>query len=282
MNSVEIATESELDRVLNDSASTLAFRGQSNASWLVQSSLERAAGRNFGERTESMLQLYEADIIDWFIGECGRYELGAIYPQGKLPDVTNTFEWLSLLQHHGYPTRLIDFTDDIWVAMYFVLRDSQPTVPFAIYVLEMIPDDESGNKLPKDSTGSIYRASDGCPNINELLGLTIQFRNFRSHYGATSLSLEWHRPKQNYGWDTPAIHNERCKRQKGRFLYQLYPDGQVESAAALTKYTISPHLSSACVRRSQAKGESYSQRFLFPSFEGLGCCRTKRMHRTRR
>src|SRR5690606_16982619 len=111
-------------------------------------------------------------IIDQFIARCSKFELGDIYPSGKLPESCETWQWLSLLQHYGHPTRLIDFTDDLWVAMFFALNPPDPQSPFAIYALHF----DSGNKLPKDENGKVYRvALDGNkPNTNELLALVLK------------------------------------------------------------------------------------------------------------
>ena len=43
----------------------------------------------------------------------------------NLPDDGDTIGWLSLMQHYGTPTRLIDFSHSFYVAMYFALIDAK-------------------------------------------------------------------------------------------------------------------------------------------------------------
>jgi FRG domain len=273
MNLISIETEEEFAQFVNEPPLNVTYRGQRNASWKLESTLERAAKEKFGDAFRQFLHHFEISIIDQFVERCTRLKLGDIYcpknpnnTKNGLPDYSDTYQWLSLLQHYGYPTRLIDFTDDLWVALFFALEHLEPNVPFAIYTLPILV----SNKLPKDSNGNPYQFVDKGKivfNVNELLGLIINFSHFYSPYGARSLTPDWNNPKQNYGWDEPAIKNTRIERQDGKFLYQLWLDDQIEKISELTKYTIAAKFRNAAIRMLQDKGIKYTREYLFPAFD---------------
>jgi hypothetical protein len=52
-----------------------------------------------------------------------------LYNQTHIP-TDNYFEWLAIMQHYGSPTRLLDFTESIFIATYFAVveSDSDPAI----------------------------------------------------------------------------------------------------------------------------------------------------------
>lgn len=83
----------------------LLFRGQSNKDYELIPSLGR--GRNFA--CDCTIFNEERNLI-----EMAKYRMPDIFHKDLLP-----IELLSLLQHHGIPTRLLDVTQNALVALYF-------------------------------------------------------------------------------------------------------------------------------------------------------------------
>ena len=89
------------------------WRGQADHRWAVQSSLARLTGRPTALK-DSDLEAAEADLLS----EARRWV--TVTAAAALP--AYDLEWLALLQHHGIPTRLIDFTSKALVATFFAVE----------------------------------------------------------------------------------------------------------------------------------------------------------------
>ncbi|HHF2932011.1 TPA: FRG domain-containing protein [Vibrio alginolyticus] len=100
------------------------FRGQSNDDWILQSSLSRAFEesqniRDTGRRTVGKPSInrreHEKVMID-------RFKCNAHLFLDHLPHDKDDLSWLAVMQHHGAPTRLLDFTFSPYIALYFALE----------------------------------------------------------------------------------------------------------------------------------------------------------------
>ena len=90
-----------------------AYRGERDERWPLYSSLSRYL-QAFGVAPAAW-PLQEARILRVFKRKAHRF-------LEKPPDPDDDFQWLALMQHHGAPTRLTDFTWSPYVAAFFALE----------------------------------------------------------------------------------------------------------------------------------------------------------------
>jgi hypothetical protein len=105
--------ESFLNLVTNPPYSHWAFRGERDERWPLYSSISRYL-QNFGVSPQAWPE-QEARILRIFKRKAHQFI-------NKPPDAEDDFQWLALMQHHGAPTRLIDFTWSPYVAAFFALE----------------------------------------------------------------------------------------------------------------------------------------------------------------
>src|SRR5436305_10797568 len=111
---------------LSKALKSFVIRGLSDASWDLTTSLERCF-----PRFELDMAVFET-AEHWILTEFKRkYHL---YSNHR-PAASDYFEWLSILQHHGCPTRLLDFTMSLYIAAYFAVIDA--TVDSAIWAINI-------------------------------------------------------------------------------------------------------------------------------------------------
>jgi hypothetical protein len=90
-----------------------AFRGERDERWPLYSSISRYL-QNFGVAKDAWAD-QEARILRIFKRKAHQF-------LHKPPESDDDFQWLALMQHHGAPTRLIDFTWSPYVAAFFALE----------------------------------------------------------------------------------------------------------------------------------------------------------------
>jgi hypothetical protein len=92
------------------------FRGQSNAKWSLSTTIEREA-RRYG-LPDGALRNREVVLLNNFQRRAHQYISDPPSPEDRL-------EWLALMQHHGAPTRLLDFTHSFYVAAFFAMESAE-------------------------------------------------------------------------------------------------------------------------------------------------------------
>ena len=101
-----------------------AFRGQSDAAWPLETTLERVrVSRGIPRREVAQI---EGGLIRRFKRQ---YHLHSADP----PREDDYVEWLALMQHHGAPTRLLDWTYSFFVAVFFAVEGGR--TPAAVWAL---------------------------------------------------------------------------------------------------------------------------------------------------
>ncbi|NYT64096.1 FRG domain-containing protein [Alcaligenaceae bacterium] len=128
MDLVEIESVAALIEQINELPNNYLFRGQADASWHLQSSLERVVGPNW---SAEKARQFEEFSLKSFCSKFHLYDRENLQPSSKLA-------WLSIMQHYGVPTRLLDFTESPYVALYFALEASAPALQrdIALYAID--------------------------------------------------------------------------------------------------------------------------------------------------
>src|SRR4051812_16038652 len=87
------------------------YRGQSDATWPLETRIERSM-----RQKKDILKIRLRRAEDLMLREFKRH-LHRHVPVP--PKNVDRLEWLALMQHHGAPTRLLDFTFSQYVALFF-------------------------------------------------------------------------------------------------------------------------------------------------------------------
>ena len=107
------------------------FRGQGNSNWRIKSSLERLIERFY--LTDIQNKVYpsgfETEMLREFQWKYPNYETA------NIPKENEVIEWLSIMQHYGSCTRMVDFTFSPYVALFMAIDSSEGDNAFTIWCL---------------------------------------------------------------------------------------------------------------------------------------------------
>lgn len=123
------------------------FRGHTNRDYTLVPSVGR------GIHTSKNREKYERSLFDIFCREAGGYI-------SALP--TDDWERLSFAQHHGLPTRLLDWTYNPLVALYFAV-ESLPTIDGELLAIRTSSKASGTRRL--ESPFTIHQPTKYYPNI---------------------------------------------------------------------------------------------------------------------
>ena len=109
------------------------FRGQADSTWGLSPPVERVCNRIWPAASASDLLARTLKFEKFTREEFQRR--AEIYLHNR-PQPNDAFEWLGLMQHHGVPTRLLDFTRSPFVALFFALNTGRSDASCAVWAIE--------------------------------------------------------------------------------------------------------------------------------------------------
>ncbi len=122
----EIETEFEAQRKEQESSSLILFRGQEDYNWDLQPGL----GRNTLGIKKEELPIIESMLLEEF-------RRRAITFLPVYFNIDSILEWYALAQHCGLPTRLLDWSENPLIALYFAFSKEYYNAKFrALWILK--------------------------------------------------------------------------------------------------------------------------------------------------
>jgi len=155
-----------------------AFRGQLDASWPITSTISRYLAQyvpeeKWAEREQRAIKVFQRK---------------AHYFLADPSTLKDTLRCLALMQHHGAPTRLIDFSKSPFVAAYFALEKA--TADSAVYAL---------------NTPQLWHAAapKGFPKLDRKSIDPRSVDNFKNYFFSNKYPIIW--PGEPYYMDKRAV-----------------------------------------------------------------------------
>ena len=185
----EAASWDKFNEWVQDLSGQWCFRGQQEASWLLTTKLDRDIRVEYQSKFRSGIfhierREEEAALV------CAFKQIAPEYIC-QLPAEDDLASWLSLLQHYGAPTRLLDWTYSPHIAAFFAMENESMLDGFSsIFAFDLAWLQRS---LESYGLGSIS-TSDALRREQTLAVVRIH----------------------------PAVPNERMRAQKGLFLGKLF------------------------------------------------------------
>jgi hypothetical protein len=139
-----------------------SFRGHAVANWRLEATLERATTQLVAASIGTVFHVsrqrlrpgtHEKELLLDF--QRGAHQYMALTPAEE-----EVVDWLALMQHHGAPTRLLDWTRSPYVALYFALEKPQPKERSAIWAIDR-------EWMDKESSEAMRKHDPRCPNPSD-------------------------------------------------------------------------------------------------------------------
>ncbi len=204
------------------------FRGQGDSAWPLRTSLarhfisSRIKSEEWRKRELKMYRMFRERLLNLCPG---------------MYDNWNPIDILSLMQHHGTPTRLLDFTYSPLVASYFALRDARGNS--AIWVIDT-------NHLMEIQKSEGFESYSGPTHMDD-------YKIAKKHPGAVILS--------------PSFPHLRLSAQHGCFLVPGRISNEINSDFINSQVVLSEYLVMDSI--TKLRGLGIDDDFLFPNLDRI-------------
>ena len=189
-----INTPEELVERLNKFSNNFVFRGHSDENWKLETSLQRL----LKDKHISMVTKFEEFAISEFKSKFYLYNTSDYEPK-------TTLEWLSMMQHYGTPTRLLDFSESPFIALYFCLENSNKVQKqdMVIYAIDYRNINKTTLEYFRQYDSSFKYDYTDIENAKDFI--------FEEYVKRFNIPLLW--------VTEPKRLNKRIEKQRGTFLY---------------------------------------------------------------
>lgn len=254
---------------LDELQGSWCFRGQREATWLLHTSLDRGVQRQ--RSSPNSFSLWHLDRETETRELLNRFQQHAHHYLPHVPPINDLSSWYALMQHHWVPTRLLDWTESPYVAMYFAVeenavekRQGEEENHSSVWAIDLAWLEAKGRELLQLRNGA-HSAEDSSP------AETAEYTNRLLRETEESLIVRIN----------PQMSNPRLFAQRGVFLCKLYH--QASFGQILMRMMVHPEPANRPVIRKFEIGNSLRITFLrylramnihpaslFPGLDGLG------------
>jgi hypothetical protein len=152
----EVEITSLLDSVSKKRAETKMyisrplFRGHVNASWKLDTTLERYTSRQYSMRDYYHLMRVVRPAVTSFTERDGNLSEEYRIDDERFTDPPLGYEFMIYLRHHGFPSPLLDWTRSPYVAAYFAFRTEGAAQDDSVAIYSYVVRDGHNNTMGLD------------------------------------------------------------------------------------------------------------------------------------